>query len=322
MSHCTSLLHESHLPPSFWPKAVATVVHTHNRMPTSALHESTPFSALFNKKPDVSLLRVFGSLAYVHIQKDKRTGLSSHVEKAIFIGYPNQFKGWEFYNPITKKIILSDRADFDERTCPGLSGYMPDQNPLPLPDHPPHSDSPTQEYVVPDVPQQVGELPSQVGGVEPLRTTLPSSSSSSPSNASSDENHSIPQILPYPAPSTSQNLLPTLPSTQPPTPTPPAQPQPSQLRRSTRVRADPAVWRQNWFKATYKPSSAVHPQPTIQPSPDHAPDDSAQPHDYRNPSPLVEDSESDHESQHPPSISAVEADSLKDAEKLSSLLRG
>ena len=75
-NRATSLLHESHLPPSFWPKAVATVVHTHNRMPTSALHDSTPFSALFNKKPDVSLLRVFGSLAYVHIQKDKRTGLS------------------------------------------------------------------------------------------------------------------------------------------------------------------------------------------------------------------------------------------------------
>ena len=90
-------------------------------------------------------------------------------------------------------------------------------------------------------------------------------------------------------------------STQPPTPTHPAQPQPSQLRCSARVRADPAVWRQNWFKANYKPSSGVQPQPTIQPSPDHAPDDSAQPHDYRNPSPLVEDSESDHESQHPPS---------------------
>ena len=54
-NRATSLLHESHLPSSFWPKAVATVIHTHNRMPTSALHESTPFSALFNKKPDVSL---------------------------------------------------------------------------------------------------------------------------------------------------------------------------------------------------------------------------------------------------------------------------
>src|SRR5215469_3409741 len=36
-NRATSLLHESKLPPSFWSRAVATVVHTHNRMPTSAL---------------------------------------------------------------------------------------------------------------------------------------------------------------------------------------------------------------------------------------------------------------------------------------------
>ena len=122
-------------------------------MPTSVLPDSTPFTALFNKKPDVSLLRVFGSLAYVHIWKDKRVGLSSHVEKAIFIGYPTQFKGWEFCNPDSKKIILSDRADFDERSCPCLSRYMPDQDPLPLPVHTPNSDTGTQHFVVPDVPQ-------------------------------------------------------------------------------------------------------------------------------------------------------------------------
>ena len=55
-NRATSLLHESHLPPSFWPKAVSAVIHTHNRMPTSVLPNSTPFTALFNKKPDVSLL--------------------------------------------------------------------------------------------------------------------------------------------------------------------------------------------------------------------------------------------------------------------------
>ena len=126
-NRATSLLHESKLPPSFWSRAVATVVHTHNRLPTSSLPNSTPHFALFGSKPDVSRFRVFGSLAYVHIQRDKRQGLSPHMEKCVFVGYPAQFKGWEFYNPATRKFVVSDRADFDERVCPGTSGYLPDQ---------------------------------------------------------------------------------------------------------------------------------------------------------------------------------------------------
>ena len=37
------------------------------------------------------------------------------MEKCIFIGYPEGYKGWKFYNPVTKKVIISERADFDER---------------------------------------------------------------------------------------------------------------------------------------------------------------------------------------------------------------
>ena len=37
------------------------------------------------------------------------------MEKCIFIGYPQGYKGWKFYNPVTKKVIISERADFDER---------------------------------------------------------------------------------------------------------------------------------------------------------------------------------------------------------------
>jgi hypothetical protein len=43
--------------------------------------------------------------AYVHIQKDKRQGLGSHMEKCVFIGYPQGYKGWKFYNPTTKKTV-------------------------------------------------------------------------------------------------------------------------------------------------------------------------------------------------------------------------
>ena len=72
------------------------------------------------KKPDVSHLRVWGCTAYVHIQKDKRTGIGSHMEKCVFIGYPDGYKGWMFYNPTTKRTVISEQAEFDERYFPGL----------------------------------------------------------------------------------------------------------------------------------------------------------------------------------------------------------
>ena len=37
------------------------------------------------------------------------------MEKCIFLGYAEGYKGWKFYNPTTKRVIISERADFDER---------------------------------------------------------------------------------------------------------------------------------------------------------------------------------------------------------------
>jgi hypothetical protein len=54
----------------------------------------------------------------VLIQKDKRQGLGSHMEKCVFVGYPQGYKGWTFYNPTTKKTVISERANFDERYFP------------------------------------------------------------------------------------------------------------------------------------------------------------------------------------------------------------
>src|SRR5204863_7736443 len=53
-----------------------------------------------------------------HVQKDKRATMGSHMEKCVFIGYPPGYKGWKFYNPVTKHVVISERAEFDERYFP------------------------------------------------------------------------------------------------------------------------------------------------------------------------------------------------------------
>jgi transposase InsO family protein len=133
----TALLAEANLPMQFWAEALAALIHIWNRCPTASLDGKTPWEMWFNKKPDVAHLRVWGCLAYVHIQKDKRTGFSPHMEKGIFIGYPIGYKGWKFYIPSTKRTIISERADFDERFFPGLKKNfipaMPKANPISKP---------------------------------------------------------------------------------------------------------------------------------------------------------------------------------------------
>jgi len=66
-------------PPSQWmmPHLISYVWHGH--------------------KPDVSHLRVWKCIAYVHVQKDKCNALASHYEKCAFIGSLQGYKGWKFY---------------------------------------------------------------------------------------------------------------------------------------------------------------------------------------------------------------------------------
>jgi len=116
-----SLLSEAKLPQSFWEHAVTTTVYVRNWSPTSALDGKVPYTIFVGKKPDVSHLRVFGCTAYVHVQKDQQSSLGAHTQKCVFIRYPDGYKGWLFYNPLTKKTLISNSVTFDECMFPGLS---------------------------------------------------------------------------------------------------------------------------------------------------------------------------------------------------------
>jgi hypothetical protein len=58
-----------------------------NRTPTTIVHGMTPEEKFTGKKPDVSHLRVFGCIAYMHVLDEKRSKLDPKVENYIFIGY-------------------------------------------------------------------------------------------------------------------------------------------------------------------------------------------------------------------------------------------
>jgi len=109
-----AMLNEKNLPNYFWAEAVAIVVYIMNRTPIAAVHGMTPKEKFTGKKLDVSHLKVFGCIAYVHFPNVKRSKLDPKAEKCIFIGYSSEQKGYRCFNPSTRKLQVSRDVVFDE----------------------------------------------------------------------------------------------------------------------------------------------------------------------------------------------------------------
>ena len=79
-----ALLNESGLSKKFWVECLAALVHVLNACPTSALIGKTPSEVWHGKKPNVSHLRVWGCLAYVHIQRIKERSWD-HIWRSVYL---------------------------------------------------------------------------------------------------------------------------------------------------------------------------------------------------------------------------------------------
>jgi transposase InsO family protein len=82
-----AMLNGKNLPNYFWAKAIATTIYIMNRTPTTVIHGMTFEEKITGKKPDVSHLKVFGCIKYMHVLNEKRSKLNPKADKRIFIGY-------------------------------------------------------------------------------------------------------------------------------------------------------------------------------------------------------------------------------------------
>ena len=120
------MLQDAQLPASYWEDAATAAAYVKNRIYSSSMdsiHDGklTPFEALWSLKPDLSLLRVWGSPAYVHVPPGKHKGsdrkkkLDARARPAVFVGYTPNYKAWTFYDPQLKEFFISRAATFNER---------------------------------------------------------------------------------------------------------------------------------------------------------------------------------------------------------------
>jgi hypothetical protein len=81
------MLNEKNLPNYFWAEAITTTFYIVNQTPIAIVHGMTLGEKFMGKKSDVSHLKMFVCIAYMHVVDEKRSKLDPKVQKCIFIGY-------------------------------------------------------------------------------------------------------------------------------------------------------------------------------------------------------------------------------------------
>ncbi|CAI7795088.1 unnamed protein product [Closterium sp. NIES-54] len=164
----TSMIHAA-APHFLWPFAVQYAAHQLNLQPRVSLPETSPTLRWTGKVGDASAFRVWGSRAFVRdLSADK---LSPRATPSVFLGFPPDAPGWQFYHPTSRRVLSSQDVTFDE-SVPYYRLFPYRTAPLPPP---PLFLAPGPPPVDPLPPQ--GPAPSgvsQVDAVEPVEVAVDS----------------------------------------------------------------------------------------------------------------------------------------------------
>ncbi|CAI7883527.1 unnamed protein product [Closterium sp. NIES-53] len=154
----TSMIHAV-APHFLWPFAVQYAAHQINLQPRVSLLETTPTLRWTGKVGDASAFRVWGSRAFVrNTSADK---LSSRDVPCVFLNFPPDAPGWQFYHSTSRRVLSSQDVTFDEsvsyyRLFPYCTASLPPSPLFLAPGTPPVDPLPVQ-----------GPAPSGVSQVDP-----------------------------------------------------------------------------------------------------------------------------------------------------------
>ncbi|CAI7812749.1 unnamed protein product [Closterium sp. NIES-53] len=100
----TSMIHAA-APHFLWPFAVRYAAHQLNLWPRDSLPETSPTLRWTGKVGDSTVLRVWGSRAFVcDTSTDK---LSARAIPCVFLGFVPDAPGWQFYHPTSRRVLPS-----------------------------------------------------------------------------------------------------------------------------------------------------------------------------------------------------------------------
>lgn len=109
-----SCLKEMNLPMKMWAEAVRHSVYILNKVPTRALTKLTSYEAWYARKPNLSLIRVFGCLAYMKLPGKSVQELEDRSKKVLNLGKEPGTKEYRLYDPVADKVCVSHDVTFKE----------------------------------------------------------------------------------------------------------------------------------------------------------------------------------------------------------------
>lgn len=130
-----SMLFDGKVPQKHWVEAFFTASFLGNLLPSSSLSDNrNPYEALFNKKPEYSALRIFGSACYPSLRPYASNKLDPRSLQCVFLGYNEKYKGYRCLHQPTGRVYINRHVIFDEEVQPFATTYshLQQQNPTPL----------------------------------------------------------------------------------------------------------------------------------------------------------------------------------------------
>ncbi|WKA06381.1 hypothetical protein VitviT2T_024283 [Vitis vinifera] len=109
-----ALLLSAKIPAPFWGEASLHAVHAINRIPSTVIHNQTPYERLFGSPPNYHHLRSFGSACFVLLQPHEHNKLEPRSRLCCFLGYGETQKGYRCYNPVSHRLRVSRNVVFWE----------------------------------------------------------------------------------------------------------------------------------------------------------------------------------------------------------------
>ena len=102
------------VPKDWWCFAMEHVNEVLNMIPTRAMDDRSSVYMWTGKLPDVSKLRVFGCLAYAHLDGIKLPKLAPRAIPCVYLGHVTDGDGYKLWNWSTDKTIVCRSVEFFE----------------------------------------------------------------------------------------------------------------------------------------------------------------------------------------------------------------
>ncbi|GJT82442.1 ribonuclease H-like domain-containing protein [Tanacetum coccineum] len=184
-----TLLFQANLPPTFWVEALNMAIQLLNILPSTAIANDIPYTRLYGKDPNYTLLRIFGCLCYPHLYPSHK--LAPRATPSIFLGFASSHRGYRCLDLHTNKIIISRHVTFDETVFPYGSttpkttsayNFLDDTYDL-------HLNVPNPTLTTPTI-GQTDPLQHQQHSTEPVAQQSPTAAPPTPASPSSAQIHS------------------------------------------------------------------------------------------------------------------------------------